>query len=404
MNRRRNNRIPLRCVAAILTYSVLPGIAASQSATVTDPPGFHFMLRLEGDKTTYKLGEAIHLEVSCNSDLSQRYTSTCGDDTGDAFTDVEVVALDAKSKLAVDPVETHWIGKTLCPSARYVADNLSGEASLPVVGVEIHWRKMTLSEHYPMSAGRFHIQVVTRGAISPGGQVFTASSLPVEVSVVDDPQWRAATLRDAISAVKALDPLAPASASNSEYDKVQYMPDLEVLHWLISENGYGFEAEVHPDRRAVAKFLREYLNKKVGNDILFKETVEAVLALELSSGSPKLYARAVVFQDALGEPSPDDLRDLRAWLLPRYRQLMLEVARSMITTHKQALGSYEDDNLEFKAENLVSLDVPECSKTRNFLSESELRRFMREAGLSSKFITEQIAEMRETRMELRKAE
>jgi hypothetical protein len=29
---------------------------------------------------------------------------------------------------------------------------------------------------------------------------------------------------------------------------------------------------------------------------------------------------------------------------------------------------------------------------------------MREAGLSSKFITEQIAEMRETRMELRKAE
>jgi hypothetical protein len=80
-------RIPLRCVDMILGCLVLPGIAASQSATVTDPPGFHFVLRLEGDKTTYKLGEAIHLEMSCNSDLSQRYSSTCGDDTAALFTD-----------------------------------------------------------------------------------------------------------------------------------------------------------------------------------------------------------------------------------------------------------------------------------------------------------------------------
>jgi hypothetical protein len=43
---------------------------------------------------------------------------------------------------------------------------------------------------------------------------------------------------------------------------------------------------------------------------------------ELAAGSPKLYARAVAFQGALGEPSPRDLRDLRAWLLPRYRRLM----------------------------------------------------------------------------------
>ncbi len=226
--------------------------------------------------------------------------------------------------------------------------------------------------------------------------------MPVEVSVVDDPQWRAATLREAMQAVKALDSLAPASAGNSEYAKVQNMPDLEVLHWLISENGYGWEAKVHPDRAAVAKFLREYLVTKVW-DIHLKETVEAVLASELAAGSPKLYSRAVVV-GTIEELSRKDLRDLRSWLLPRYRRLMLEVARSMVTTHKQAPGSYEDDNLEFKAEDLASLNVPECSNTRNFLSESELRHFMREAGLSPKFITEQIAEMREARMELKKAE
>jgi len=110
------------------------------------------------------------------------------------------------------------------------------------------------------------------------------------------------------------------------------------------------------------------------------------------------------FQGALGKPSSDDLRDLRAWLLPRYRQLLLEVARSMVTTHKRAPGSYEDNNLELKAEDLVSVNVPECSTTPNFLSESELRHSMRGAGLSSKFITGQIAEMRRARAEQQKAE
>jgi hypothetical protein len=182
------------------------------------------------------------------------------------------------------------------------------------------------------------------------------------------------------------------------------MPDLEVLHWLISEDGYDNDVGRHPNRAASAKFVHEYLDTKVGNNIRLKENIEAVLALELAAGSPKLYSRAVAFQGALGEPSRKDLRDLRSWLLPRYRQLMLEVGRSMVTTHKNAPGSFEDDNLEFKAEDLVSLNVPECSNTQNFLSESELRLFMRDAGLSSTFITEQIGEMRKRRMELTKAE
>jgi hypothetical protein len=83
---------------------------------------------------------------------------------------------------------------------------------------------------------------------------------------------------------------------------------------------------------------------------------------------------------------------------------MLEVARSMVTIHKQTLGSYKDDNLEFKAEDLITLNVPECSKTRNCLSENELRHYMREAGLSSQFVTKQIAEMRKARIEVQKAE
>ena len=407
MHRAGNNRIAFECIAAILTCAGLPGIAACQSATVTDPPGFHLLLRPEGGKTNYKLGDAINLEVSCYSDLSERYISLCVHHTDPWLGDAEGIALDSKAKMALDAVETRWIDRTLCPSAQYITDDLGGvaEARLPIIRGEVCWRIVTLSEHYPMSGGRFRIRIVTRGAMLPEAQVFTASSNPVEISVEDDRMSRLATLREAMQAVKALDPFtAPGTAFGAEYEKVEYMPDLEVLHWLISEDGYGNEEARHPNRAAIAKFLREYLDTKVGNNIRFKENVEAVLALELAAGSPKLYARAVAFQGALGKPSRKDLRDLRSWLLPRYRRLMLEIAQSMVTIHRQAPGSFEDDNLEFKAEDLVSLNVPECSNNQNFLSESELGHFMRDAGLSSIFISEQIAEIRKTRMQLTKAE
>jgi hypothetical protein len=48
-----------RSVALILTCLVLARIAKSQSSTVTDPPGLHLYIRLEGGKTAYKLGEPI---------------------------------------------------------------------------------------------------------------------------------------------------------------------------------------------------------------------------------------------------------------------------------------------------------------------------------------------------------
>src|SRR5258708_5865867 len=165
MHRERNSRIIFQCIAVIFTGLILPGIAASQSATVTDPPGFHLLLRLEGGKATYKLGEAIHFEVSCNSDLPQRYSSTCGDESFLPFTEVEVVALDSRSKLALDPVETHWIGRTLCPFTQGGDDSFGGEKSILYVGGEVHWRTGTFSEHYPMLGRRVGIRVVVRGSV-----------------------------------------------------------------------------------------------------------------------------------------------------------------------------------------------------------------------------------------------
>jgi hypothetical protein len=227
MGRGRNIGFAFRCIAAILTWFVLPRVAASQSATVTDPPGFHLLLRPEGGKTTYKLGDAINLEVSCYSDLPQRYTSLCGEDTGPWLTDAEVLGLDSKAQLALDPVETRWIATTLCPSEQYAVDDLLGGERLPAVGGEVHWRTVTLSEHYPVSGGRFRIRIVTRGATLRDAQAFIARSVPLEISVEEDRASRLATLREAMQASRALDPFsAPATAFAAEYGKVEYFPDL----------------------------------------------------------------------------------------------------------------------------------------------------------------------------------
>jgi hypothetical protein len=88
MHRARNSRIAFRCIVAILTCVGLPGIAASQSASVTDPPGFHLLLRPEG-KTNYKLGDPINLEVSCYSNLPERYSSPCVQDTDSWLRDAD---------------------------------------------------------------------------------------------------------------------------------------------------------------------------------------------------------------------------------------------------------------------------------------------------------------------------
>lgn len=68
MVRGRNIGFAFRCIAAILTWFVLPRVAASQSATVTDPPGFHLLLRPDGGKTTYKLGDPVLRRNSLRSE------------------------------------------------------------------------------------------------------------------------------------------------------------------------------------------------------------------------------------------------------------------------------------------------------------------------------------------------
>ena len=67
MHRRQNNSIAFQATAVTLVCSVLSDVATPQSTPRTDLPGFHFLLRLEGGKTTYKLGEAIQVEFGCFS-------------------------------------------------------------------------------------------------------------------------------------------------------------------------------------------------------------------------------------------------------------------------------------------------------------------------------------------------
>jgi hypothetical protein len=192
--------------------------------------------------------------------------------------------------------------------------------------------------------------------------------------------------------ITKLGPDPPDTALEAELEKLRYIPDLDVLEWVVSQFGYYSVAENHPDRARVARLLRKYLKK---NNVFpyrdFGPMVHTVLALELASESPSLYARAVAFGNALGESPRRDRAPLRAWLLPHYRELMLDIANSMAATQKHNV----DYDPEQEAEALVELSVPECADTRPFLSRAQLQRFMRKAGLSQKFIHEQINHMDE---------
>ncbi len=263
----------------------------------------------------------------------------------------------------------------------------------PLVGTEIHWRKATVVDHYPMSAGQFQIRAITQlmPSFVPGGD--SIASAPIAITVVDDQPWRSAIIHQTIYLLINPSPDSSEATFNAEWAKLRYMPDLELLEWLISRYGYSGLAEKHPDRPRVAKLVRKYLNENSQRDFdNFKSTVHAVLALELAAESPELYARAVTWQDALG-PWVATYDQLRAWLLRRYRKLMLDIAKSIVTTHRRNPDS--NDDLEDKAEDLINLNVPEFCKRRPFLTEKELRRFMNAAGLEQEFIDEQIKTMRE---------
>jgi len=398
------------------TCLILSMPAACQSEPANAPPGFHLLLRLQGDKDRYKLGEPVQVEIGCYSDVPEQYRAACAggaDDTVATLATLEVTPVDLGAKLAVDPVETRWIMRTLCRYSQTLFDREKASGSYPAVTGNIHWRSVTLTRHFPMSVGRFQVLAVTHGlrftTLHAGqaarGEAFAASSAPVVISVVDDQQWRAAVIRQTMDALAKPRSTFSEAAFESELARIRYMPDLEVLQWMVSEFGYAGIAVNHPDRARVAKLVRQYLNDNIdGDSDHFKRTVHEALALELASDSPALYARAVRFQDVLGDPPRGDVVDLRAWLLPRYRRLMLDVGKSMATMQKCRFGSTDDSDLEAKAEDLVRLNVPDCRKARLFLSEKELRGLMRNGCLSPKFIDEQMTNMREAYAEAHKAE
>jgi len=82
---------------------------------------------------------------------------------------------------------------------------------------------------------------------------------------VDDLEWRFALFRETIDALSKLPPNSSEAAVNAELSRLNYMPDLEILRWMISQNGYDLLAMQHPNRASVAKFLREYLKTKIND-------------------------------------------------------------------------------------------------------------------------------------------
>ena len=384
----------------------LPGAAglhyatAQENQSLPEPGGFHLLLRLAGDKKNYKLGELIQVEAGCYADEAQRYLSSCAapaDNPPLNWIGLEVTPVGEGARIAADQVETHWIERAFCASKVENIDFPNYPAH-PPVGKEMQWQKMTVTEHYPMSAGHFQIRALTWMGSGPP---IIVRSAPVEINVIDDPRWRAALFREVQDKFANMTS-GSEIAVNEELSKLTYLPDPEVFRWLVLKADRPYWADdYYPDRAFVAKVLREYLNENAEDYDGVNRIVHTVLASELAAESPSLYKRASVFGDALGNPSPRDLRDLRAWLVPRYRRIMLDLADSMVANYNRGARNDERTDLEYtiqkRAEALVRLNVPECGFAKPFLSASELRRFMHDAGLSQQFINEQISTILTTR-------
>ena len=217
MYRDTDIRTIFRYIAVTLASLVLSEATSPQSATFTDPPGFHLLLRLEGGKTTYKLGEPIQVEFACYSDNQQQYRSTCAGGADDPVSTwaatLEVTALNRGARVAVNEVETRWIERTLCPYSQEYFDP-PYYPSYPPVGTDIRWRKLVLTGGYPMSGGRFRIRAVTQIQTTsevPG----EARSAPVEIKVVDDQGWRTAVIRQTMDAISKLQPYASDASKAS---------------------------------------------------------------------------------------------------------------------------------------------------------------------------------------------
>jgi hypothetical protein len=354
-----------------------------------DPPGFQLLLRTPQENLSYKLGEKLELQYACVSEIPGQYFADCSPE-------IDLVPLDYRAKTAVDLIETTWIDDVLCPGALVTCGATSMLPYYPV-GTDPRWQSITIEKHYPMSAGRFTIVAFVWGTERQIGE-FRATSVPIQIVVNDDAEWRAHLLQSA-QQLSQDDPDA--------YELVSSFPDIGTMDWLVTAQGFqdtglnyvSLQAkpaiEMHPDRGAMAELLRGRLQSELDGDSI-RDEIRDILAMNVAAEKPHLYDRARKYK-----LSVEEKRQMRRWLLPLRRQLLLEVGESLVKNSDALRHRIQDedsddgpdmDDLTSKAEVLVELSIPLCpGEYSGVLTKPELRRFMLQAGFNPEFIIEQLA-------------
>lgn len=353
------------------------------------PVGFHVFLRKPVDKLIYNLGERIELEAACTSDIAGQYSSEC-------HAELDILPVDAGAIVTVDPIDTQWIEPTLCPGGII---GMCGSFIIPPdapLASTANWISISPKKHLPVTPGRFSARASVSGFDRTTDQIVKAISPPVEVEIVNDELWSAHVFEQAVN----------ASLPNG-YDLVSLFPDVETMRWLLSSqkfSGYGYPAaennkirmiEMYPDRAAMAALLTDQLQNEMGRDSISEE-IDEILAMQFAAEEPELYQQ-VTTNSML---SSEQIEQVRQWLLPRRRGLLLLVGKSLKQNFaSQKLLDPEDpdmDELESKAETLVGLSITRCpGETEGVLTAGELKQFMQQAQLSPRFIANQLARFQE---------
>jgi hypothetical protein len=382
--------VVMACSGFATAQSLPPNRHLPHGPVNESPTGFHVLLRKPRDRTAYKLGEKVELEVACISDIVGQYSSEC-------HAELDLASVDVGAMLTVDAIQTDWVGGVLCPGRTM---GTCGSFILPPdrpVGNDISWTPVWPKKHFPVTAGKFSVTASVSGFDRATDQVIRATSPPVDVEVVDEQLWREQTFERAVN------------ASAEGYDLISLFPDVEAMRWLLSNQGfmaYGYPAaedskvnliEVFPDRAAMASLLSDQLQNEMNGEAISLE-IDEVLAMRLAAEEPTLYEKVTVNNNLLPSYSlsPDEFEQLRRWLLPRRRALLLEVGKSMKNDYAyqkelDPTDPYMDD-LESKAEALVNLSISHCpDQKQSALKGRELEHFMLQAGLNSKFIAKELA-------------
>jgi hypothetical protein len=389
----RSARLLLSTLAACL------GAAAAQNQNLAhhyphgpvleNPVGFHVFLRKPIDKLIYNLGERIELEAACTSDTAGQYSSEC-------HAELDILPVDAGAMLTVDPIDTQWIEPILCPGG--IIGNCGSFFFPPdaPLASTANWITVWPKKHLPVTPGRFSARASVLGFDRTTDQTIKSMSPSIEVEVVGNQLWSAQVFERAVN----------ASRPNG-YDLVSLFPDVETMRWLLSGQkfrAYGYPAaendkirmiEMYPDRAAMAALLTDQLQNEPDGDSIGEE-INEILAMRLAAEEPELYDQ-VTSNFTL---SADQTEQVRRWLLPRRRALLLLAGKSLTQNFaSQKLLDPEDpdmDELESKAETLVGLSITRCpGETEGVLTARELKQFMQRARLSPRFIANQLTRFQE---------